>query len=139
MARRSSIKPIREMAEINMTPLIDLTFTLLITFIITMPLVEQGVPVNLPKGKAKELDQSKMRAITIKADGSYFLDQAAVSSEQLEREMNALGARAPDTVIMVRGDEGVPYGKVAEVVRILTAARLEKMGLVTSAEGGGRR
>jgi biopolymer transport protein ExbD len=59
MARRTSIRPLQELNEINMTPLIDLTFLLLITFIITMPMVEQGIPVNLPKGKSATWTRAK--------------------------------------------------------------------------------
>lgn len=138
MARRTTIKPLQEISEINMTPLIDLTFLLLITFIITMPLVEQGIPVNLPKGQAKELDQSQMRSITVDVKGQVFLDAAPVTLDHLKQEMAALGGRAPDTVVMVRGDLGVPYGKIVDVVRILQDAQISKMALVTTPEQGAR-
>lgn len=134
MARRSTIKPLQEISEINMTPLIDLTFLLLITFIITMPLVEQGIPINLPKGQAKELDQGQMRSITVDVKGQVFLDMNPVSLDQLKSEMTALGGSAPDTIVMVRGDLGVPYGKVVDVVRILQDAQISKMALVTTPE-----
>ena len=132
MARRTSIKPLQEISEINMTPLIDLTFLLLITFIITMPLVEQGIPVNLPKGKAKELDQSKMHSITLDLKGEIFLDSAPVSKEQLGKEMKSLAELEPDATIMVRADEGIQYGKMMEVMRILQDAQITRMALVTT-------
>ena len=76
MARRTALSRNRIISEINMTPLIDLTFLLLITFIITFPLIEQGIPVRLPKGKASELDQANTFTITLndKAEMEHFFD-----------------------------------------------------------------
>lgn len=135
MARRTSIKPLQELNEINMTPLIDLTFLLLITFIITMPMVEQGIPVNLPKGKAKELDQSETRSITIDGTGGLFLDQAVITLDQLGVEMKALAANDPDTTVLVRADDKLAYGRVVEVMRILSEAQITRMALVTTPDG----
>jgi biopolymer transport protein ExbD len=139
MARRTSIKPLQEISEINMTPLIDLTFLLLITFIIIMPMVEQGIPVNLPKGKAKELDQSHMQSITVDVKGQVYLNTNPITLDQLRSEMTAVGAGDPETTVMVRGDQGVPYGKVIDVMRILQDAQISKMALVTTPEQPARR
>ena len=135
MARRTSIKPLQELTEINMTPLIDLTFLLLITFIITMPMVEQGIPVNLPKGKARDIDQTESRSITIDGTGGLFLDQVAVTLDQLGVEMKSIAASAPDTTIMVRADDKLAYGRVVEVMRILNEAQITRMALVTTPDG----
>jgi biopolymer transport protein TolR len=134
MARRTSIVGLHQISEINMTPLIDLTFLLLITFIITFPLLEQGIPVNLPRGKAQDIDQQNSRTISINHEGKLFLDHNAVAEEDLARQMNDLGAANPDTIVMVRGDEKVPYGRVAAVMRLLHAAKIAKVALVTQAE-----
>jgi biopolymer transport protein ExbD len=139
MARRTSIKPLQELSEINMTPLIDLTFLLLITFIITMPMLEQGIPVNLPKGKARDLDQTESRSITLDATGGLFLDNAPVSLEQLGVEMKALAASDPDTTIMVRADDKLAYGRIVEVMRILNEAQITRMALVTTPDGAPKR
>lgn len=134
MARRTSIKPLQEISEINMTPLIDLTFLLLITFIITFPLIEQGVPVNLPRGKAEDISSQHHRTISVNLKGEIFLDEKAISRDDLTSEMNALGAADPEAVVLVRADEGIAYGKVADVVRILHDAKIARMALVTRAE-----
>ena len=134
MARRTSIVSLEQIREINMTPLIDLTFLLLITFIITFPLIEQGVPVNLPRGKAEDISAQHHRTISIDLKGQIFLDSQAISTEDLKGEMNALGAADPDSVVLVRADEGIAYGKVAEVVRILHDAKIARMALVTRTE-----
>ena len=139
MSRRTSIKPLQELNEINMTPLIDLTFLLLITFIITMPMLEQGIPVNLPKGKARDLDQNESRSITLDGTGGVFLDNAPLSLEQLATEMKALAAQDPDTTIMVRADDKLAYGRVVEVMRILNEAKITRMALVTTPDGAPKR
>jgi len=115
-----------------MTPLIDLTFLLLITFIITMPLVEQGIPVNLPKGKSEAIDQKESRAISVDVGGQVFLDKAPVSMEELATEMQRLAASDPDTPVLVRADEKLHYGKVVEILRILHDAQIKRMALVTT-------
>mgnify|MGYP005859401357 CR=1 FL=1 len=132
MARRTSIKPLREITEINMTPLIDLTFLLLITFIITMPLLEQGIPINLPKGKARDIDQTKSRVITVDADGRLYLDNLSIGLQQLGDEMKAVAESEPDVTVMVRADEKLAYGKVVEVMRVLSDAQVTRLALVTT-------
>jgi biopolymer transport protein ExbD len=139
MARRTSIKPLREINEINMTPLIDLTFLLLITFIITMPLVEQGIPINLPKGKARDMDQTKSRVITLDAEGRIYLDKAAITIAQLGEDMKVLAQGEPELTVMVRADEKLAYGKVVEVMRTLSDAQVTRLGLVTTPDAAPAR
>ena len=134
MPRRTSIKALGQIAEINMTPLIDLTFLLLITFIITFPMLEQGIPVSLPRGKAQDVDQRNSRTITIDSAGEIFLDERKITEPDLAAEMSRTGAADPDTIVMVRGEERVNYGRVAAVMRILQEAKIAKVGLVTRAE-----
>jgi biopolymer transport protein ExbD len=134
LARRSSVKPLQEMSEINMTPLIDLTFLLLITFILIMPAVEQGIPVNLPKGKAEEMDQKKTHSITLDVKGGIFLDSAPISKEQLASEMKTIGRADPDVTVMVRGDADILYGKIVEIMGILHDAEITRMALVTQGD-----
>src|SRR6056297_1875047 len=106
MARRkTSLFALKEISEINLTPLMDLTFILLITFIITFPLLEQGIPVNLPTGKAEELDPEATRTITLDREGVLYLDELRVSAEELAREMQIVRRSAPNMTVLVRADE----------------------------------
>lgn len=132
--RKTSLIALKEISEINMTPLMDLTFILLITFIITFPLIEQGIPVNLPKGKAAELNNPDTRNITIDGAGTIFLDETIVRKADLTAEMQQIGSLMPDTTVYVRADQSVEYGRVAEVVKILYDANITRMALVTEAE-----
>lgn len=132
MARRTSVKPLREINEINMTPLIDLTFLLLITFIITMPMLEQGIPVNLPKGKSQDMDQTRSRVITLDAEGRLYLNNVSIGLQQLGEEMKSLAQSEPDLTVMVRADEKLAYGKVVEVMQTLHSAQVTRLALVTT-------
>lgn len=139
MARRTALTSLREMSEINMTPLIDLTFLLLITFIITFPLLEQGIPVNLPRGKAEELDRKQTRTITVDAQGTLYLDDLKISREELAVEMAALGRAQPDITVFVRADESLRYAQIVDVLAVLHEAKIGRVALVTQPEKRGGR
>ena len=134
MARRTALSRSRLISEINMTPLIDLTFLLLITFIITFPLIEQGIPVRLPKGKASELDQANTFTITLNDKAEIFFDEVPTGAEALAAELKAKAAENPDVTILVRADEGIAYGKVVAILRLMHDANISRMALVTSPE-----
>jgi len=134
MGRRTSILALEQIKEINMTPLIDLTFILLITFIITFPLIEQGIQINLPRGKAAELDDSRMRTITVDADNNIYLDRQPITKVALAEEMQTLGKADPDITVMVRADEAIQYGRLVEVLQVLHDAKIARLALVTSPE-----
>ncbi|MBU0678141.1 MAG: biopolymer transporter ExbD [Verrucomicrobia bacterium] len=134
MARKKPLSTLREISEINMTPLMDLTFILLITFIITFPLIEQGIPVSLPKGEAEELDPEETRTITMDVQGRLYLDDVPISKEELNLEMKTLSVAVPDITIFVRADEKLQYGGVVEIMRILHDAQITRMALVTESE-----
>ena len=134
MARRTALHRNRQISELNMTPLIDLTFLLLITFIITFPLIEQGIPVRLPKGKSSELDQSNTFSITVNQKGELFLDEVPTGEEALSAELKAKAEADPDVTILVRADESIAYGKVVAILRMMHDANISRMALVTSPE-----
>lgn len=120
--------------HIDMTSLMDLTFLLLITFIITMPAIEQGISVRLPQGKADVLPQKKTNTITLDAEGKTFLNNQPISSEELERTLGNLAAEDPDTAVLVRGDERLEYGRIASIMKMLYKVKITKMALVTLAD-----
>ncbi len=134
MRRKMTLTSMKEMSEVNLTPLIDLTFLLLITFIITFPLIEQGIPVNLPKGKSRELDPDVARTVTIDKTGSIFLDEEKLTMDEFEAEMQTAARIDSSVMVMVRGDEAIRYGRVVDVLRVLNNANITKMALVTQAE-----
>jgi biopolymer transport protein TolR len=131
MRRRLPIDPLPQISEINMTPLMDLTFILLITFIITFPLIEQGIPVNLPTGEAPELADQDSRTVSVDVDGKVYLDADEVSLERLTSDMNAIGSANSDITIYVRGDDKTAYGQVVKVIEVMHGAGISRVALVT--------
>ena len=133
MSRRSSLVSLNQISDINMTPLMDLTFILLITFIITFPLIEQGVSINLPKGNASTISETSSRTISINAEGSYYLDDDLLSQSELREFLLQLSSTQPDQVIFLRADQTLPYGKVMDLIRMLNDAKISRMALITEA------
>lgn len=129
--RKSSLIAIREVSDINLTPMMDLTFILLITFIITFPMIEQGISVKLPSAKASEVtSKDKAPIISIDLNGNLFLDNRPLSKDELDQTMK----ENPPELVYVRADTTVNYGRVAEVAALLQAAKVKTMSLVTAGE-----
>ena len=122
----------------NLTAMSDLTFLLLITFIITFPMIEQGIPVKLPKGKSRQMDaQKKTSSVTVDDEGRIYLGDALVDYDGLARERAARVAENPALKLVVRGDVETKFGGVAEVMRIAERAGVRSMAVATKDEGGG--
>jgi biopolymer transport protein ExbD len=134
MARYTSLTSLKQISEINLTPLMDLTFILLITFIITFPLIEQGIPVNLPQGQADPLAPEETRTITLDELGNLYLDEIIITHSDLAVEMKQLSLADPNISIMVRADKQIRYGKVVEILKILHDAKITRMALVTQSD-----
>ncbi|GAB1258994.1 protein TolR [Aurantivibrio plasticivorans] len=137
--RKGKRKP---MAEINVVPYIDVMLVLLIIFMVTAPLLMQGVKVELPQAPSAPIDQKQDEPliVSIKADGSYFVKLGGdpESSKPLEEIKNMVGIvlkRAPETPILVWGDTSVPYGKVVALMSELQNAGAGSVGLVTEPPG----
>ena len=123
-------------AAVDMTSLIDLTFLLLVTFIVTLPALEQGVTIQLPQAKADQLPlkDRKANTVTVDALNRVFLNNKEVTSDELESSLTAMVAEDPDVPVLVRGDERQEYGNIMRVVKILHKCRVRKMALVTVEE-----
>ena len=133
--RRTSLIALRESNEINITSLMDIIVILLFAFIITMPIIEQSLSVNLPKGKAGAMDLTKKHhTIEISLKNGLTLDGAAISVQRLGEKMEDIGRADPKVTVYVRADEKIDYGQVVEVIDVLKKAKIEAMGLVTGAE-----
>jgi biopolymer transport protein ExbD len=112
----------------------DLAFLLLITFVITFPLIEHGIEVNLPKMTTEPVDAQKTRTISLTADGGLFLDGAPVDREALRSEMERFAAVSEKHAVLVRADSDLKYARVVEVLQLLYNARVRRMALVTEGE-----
>ena len=121
----------RPMGEINVTPFVDVMLVLLIVFMVTAPLLTVGVEVDLPKTKAGAINaDAAPLVVSIKADGSLYLQEAEVDGEVLIPRLKAISNANPDVRIFVRGDQAVTYGDVLGVMGRIQAAGFEKVALV---------
>ena len=122
----------RPMAEINVTPFVDVMLVLLIVFMVTAPLLTVGVPVNLPKTKAQALSQEREPlSVTIRRDGRIYLQNVPIAQDDLVPRLQAIAQNGYDERIFVRGDKSVDYGRVMEVMAMISAAGFTHIGLVT--------
>ena len=135
MSRRKRLRPV---AEINVVPYIDVMLVLLIIFMVTAPLLMQGVEVELPKAEAQavESDDSDPLIASIKANGELFLnvggdESTAISPEVLQRRVGAVLRANPNNPVLVLGDQAVAYGDVVSLMVMLQAAGATNVGLVT--------
>ena len=122
----------RPKASIDMNSLIDLTFLLLVTFILTIPALEQGISIMLPRAKTDILPNknNKANTITVSQTGTFF-NNTPVTLEALEQDLLAKVKDDPDVPVLVRGDERLTYGAVMDVVKLVYKCKVRKMALVT--------
>lgn len=122
----------RPMSEINVTPFVDVMLVLLIVFMVTAPLLTVGVPVDLPKTHAQALGQDREPlSVTVRRDGHIFLQNTPIAEDDLVTRLTAISGNGYDQRIFVRGDKSVDYGRVMEVMAIISAAGFTHIGLVT--------
>jgi biopolymer transport protein ExbD len=135
MARQKQRSQLSAIDEINMTPLIDLTFLLLIIFMITAPLLEYGVDVSPPEMNAETLDEENSHVVNLNNRGEIVLDKAVVSPEELTAQLEALFMQKKDLTVLVRADGDRPYREVMAVMKAVKNSGISKISLVTTAEG----
>ncbi|TCV89523.1 ExbD/TolR family protein [Sulfurirhabdus autotrophica] len=118
--------------EINITPMLDLAYVLLIIFIIMTTASVQGIKVNLPKASSSpSLAKPSTKAVTIAEDGQIFLDTYPVTLAELETRLQQMKAVTPDFPVVIKGDAHVQYDKVVEVLELLGRLDITQLGLVT--------
>ena len=132
--RRRSYKPL---SEINVTPFVDVMLVLLIVFMITAPLLTVGVPVDLPKTKAKAIAESEEPlVITVNAEGTVFIQDTEVEIDKLVPRLKAITENKADTRIYLRGDKDINYGRVMEVMGTVNIAGFTRVALITELPKG---
>jgi biopolymer transport protein TolR len=126
--RRTGYKP---MSDINVTPLVDVMLVLLIVFMVAAPLLTVGVPVDLPKAQAPAINENKEPlVVTVNAEGTIFLQETAVDNDALVPRLQAITSNNPTASIYVRGDRAINYGRVLEVMSMISAAGFTKVSLI---------
>ncbi len=136
MAQQRQRRP--PMSEINVVPYIDVMLVLLVIFMITAPLLSQGVQVDLPEADAKPLDKESKEplVVSVDAEGIYYLnvggdEEEPVDEDEIVRRVGIVLAKQPDTPVLVRGDNAVNYGAVVQAMVLLQQAGAPSVGLMT--------
>ncbi len=138
-SRRGRRRKTQPMAEINVTPMVDVMLVLLIIFMVAAPMMTAGVPVELPETAAGALpdEEEEPLAITLTADGRVMIQTTEVNPQELIARLRAIAAERRGDKVFLRADGAIPYARVAEVMGALNAAGFRNIGLVT--ETGGPR
>ncbi len=129
----------RDMAEINVIPLVDIMLVLLVIFIITAPVITHSVKVDLPR-VSHERNEVPPQAVTLSldADGALYWDQEPLAAESLESRLERAVAEQPELELHLRADQHTPYERLARVLTQARAAGVLRIGFITEPEGGAR-
>jgi biopolymer transport protein TolR len=134
MPRRRAVWTPGLNAEINVTSLVDVAFTLLVIFIITAPILQGGVEVQVPRARAESIASSEGVIVTITRDGSIYIGDAEASYEELEPALTDVVRSRQANNIYLRADEGVEYGRVLQVLGAMKSLDIASVGLVSEPE-----
>ena len=135
--KKTSKRSHSTMAELNITPLLDLVFVLLVIFIITTPQLMNNLEINLPSGKppAKKPNEPKINRIVLNAQGQITLNDEPVTAPQLKDKLKQLQTDNPDLEVVVKGADDVDYQHMVNVLDVLQQLDIQKVGLATESAG----
>ena len=127
-------------SDINVTPLVDVCLVLLIIFMVVTPMLQKGVPVNLPvtEDPEKTPDTDKQLQISVKADGTVYLGSLPVLKQQMQSELEKIHERTPDREIAVKGDKLVKYGAVLDALKACREVGFNNVGLIAQPKKSGQ-
>ena len=134
MGRQKQRSQLEAIDEINMTPLIDLTFLLLIIFMITAPLLQYGIDVSPPEMNAEPLKDKECKVVELNNSGEIVYNRKVISLQELSSLLEPFVSANPKVPVMVRADGGRPYREVIEVMKAVKSAGVTNISLITQAE-----
>jgi biopolymer transport protein TolR len=125
------------LSQINVTPLVDVMLVLLVIFMVTAPILHQGVNVNLPQVQAGALNGEDVQlVVSVTAKGAVFLNDAPITAPELQSKLQAIMRERPDRNVFLRADTSVPYGEVMRVMASIRQAGVQRLGMVTEPPPG---
>ena len=118
--------------DINVTPLVDVMLVLLVIFMVTAPMMQQGMQVNLPKAEAKALPAAEESVVvTIERNGRLFINSAEIPTDELRNRLDGIFAGRSKKEVFLKADRDVPYGEVVKTMAVIKGAGIERLGMVT--------
>ncbi|QNT79049.1 protein TolR [Entomobacter blattae] len=137
VSRRGRSRMKRPMSEINVTPLVDVMLVLLIIFMVTAPMMTSGINVDLPKTSASQLkSDNKPITISIKEDGSIYLGENRTTLDQLINQLHSASGNDPERRVFVRGDARLNYGRIMEIMGLITTGGFSHVALLAQQPTG---
>ncbi len=128
----------KPVSQINVTPLVDVMLVLLIIFMVTAPMIQQGVEVSLPKVSAASLPgKEEQFVVSVTRDGDTYLNDRKLSPDELTDKLAAISRERPDLEVFIRADEQVAYGEVIRTMAAIKQAGIANVAMVTQTPGGG--
>jgi TolR protein len=125
------------LAEINVTPMVDVMLVLLVIFMVAAPLLTVGVPINLPKSSAAQVTTPQQPlVVSINKDGETFIGDDKVTGDDLKTQLGRLASQDPTRIVYVRGDRGIEYGTLMDLLSEVNTAGFAKVSLLADAAGG---
>jgi biopolymer transport protein TolR len=135
----SSQRDSTAIAQINVTPLVDVMLVLLVIFMVTAPIIQQGVQVNLPQAKAGAIaGTEEMLVVTISKNGKVYLNDNVMSLPELGEKLRAIRKLQADKQVYLRADQDVRYGLVIKTIAEIKQAGIERLGMVTQPSSDGK-
>ena len=119
------------LAEINMTPLVDIMLVLLVIFLITAPIINSAININLPKDSARPISDNKVVTISITQDGQYFLEETKMTSQEIADHLQKIAKENPQQLVHIRADELVAYRQVSKILSIAQNSGLNNISFKT--------
>jgi biopolymer transport protein TolR len=133
-SRRKRNNESKPLADINVTPLVDVVLVLLIIFMVTAPMLQMGIDVNLPRVKSKSIDVNEEKLVlTINSGKEIYINKNKTSITDLGAKLESIFANRIDREVFMRADKNVPYGFVVEVMSAVRKAGVDKLGMITEA------
>ncbi len=126
-------------AEINLINLVDVAFTLLVIFMITAPILQGGVEIQIPQAEVAPLPASEAIVVSVDREGTIYIGEAKVTLEEFKAAISDVWNQKGEPPVYIQGDEAASYGVVLKVIAALKAAEIETVGLVAEPEFGRRR
>lgn len=130
-SRRFRRKSTSLMTEINITPFVDVMLVLLVIFMVTTPLMQSGVAIDLPKEAVGALEIQEENIVSLRKDGAIFFNDKRVTHKDLDDKLRKIIAASPKAQVYLRADKGLPYGSVMKAMGTIKKAGVERLGMVT--------